>query len=112
MRLAAMTLLGVPAALLLLMGFGEMLGGELTGIQHIPEAALLLALVWLAWRYPWPAGAILVGGTLLLFTLWLMMVTTRGQDETPLWAWLLTGLVVFAPPLAAGVLLLLSSRWR
>jgi len=112
MRLTALTLLGVPAALLLLMAFGEMAGGDVTGVQHIPEAALLLALAWLAWRYPWPAGTILVAGTVLLFAAWLVMVMTRGQDETPLWAWTLTGLVVFVPPLAAGVLLLLSSRWR
>ena len=110
MRLAALTLLGVPAGLLVLLGLGEMMGGNISGIQHVPEAALLLALLWLAWRYPWPAGTILVAGTALLFTLWLLMVTTRGHDQTPLWAWLLTGLVVFVPPLAAGVLLLLSSR--
>ncbi|MCC7365488.1 MAG: hypothetical protein IT303_14075 [Dehalococcoidia bacterium] len=110
MRLVALTLIGVPAALLLLMGFGEMLGGDISGVQHIPEAALLLALMWAAWKFPWRAGEILVAGSVLLFAAWIVLVVTQGNANTPAWAWVATGIVVFAPPFAAGVLLLLGSR--
>ncbi len=110
MRLAAMTLLGVPAGLLLLMGFGEMLGGNITGIQHVPEAALLLVLMWLAWKHAWGAGMVLIAGSVVLFWAWILLVTTSGNTNTSTWVWAVTGLILFVPPLAAGVLLMLSSR--
>lgn len=110
MRLAAMTLLGVPVGLLLLMGFGEMGGGDISGIQHIPEAAVLLALMWAAWRFPWRAGEVLIAGSMLLFGAWLLLVVSQGNGNNPAWAWTVAGLILFVPPLAAGVLLMLSTR--
>jgi hypothetical protein len=113
LKLAASALLALPAAVLLLFGIGEMAAGDISGVQHLPEAAALLLLLVAGWRYPRRAGLTLLGVGALLFALWLIFVLADG-DPSPegfaILAWVAAGLILFAPPIVAGWLLLKASR--
>jgi hypothetical protein len=111
LKLVAIVLIGVPAAVLLLFAVAEMAGGDVSGVQHIPEALLLFALAAAAWRYPRPAGlGLLVGGAVLL-VIWLTWVVASGRAD---WAdapgWFVSAAILFGLPLTAGWLLLRASR--
>lgn len=110
LRLAAIALLAVPAVPLLLLAVGEMLGGDVSGVQHLPEAAVLLGLMAAAWWRARATGFVLIGGAALLFAAWLWWVIFVRQDEgdaSPL-LWIAVAAVLFLPPVAAGWLLLQS----
>ncbi len=111
MKLVASVLLAVPAGVLLLFAVGEMASGEISGVQHIPEALLLVVLAAAAWRYPrWTGIALLTIGTLLLAT-WLVWIFAGGHvDRGSIAMWFVAALVLFGPPLAAGWLLLRATR--
>ncbi len=111
-KLIALALLAVPAGVLLLLAFGEMFGGDVTGVQHIPEAALPVALMAAAWRYPRKVGVVLLAIGSLLLAAWISWVLTQ-REPAPRGAdilmWVAAALVLFVPPLVAGWLLLRSS---
>ncbi|MGD9932308.1 MAG: hypothetical protein AB7T37_01205 [Dehalococcoidia bacterium] len=112
LRLIAMALLAVPAGILLALGVGELVGGDISGVQHLPEAAILVGLMALAWWRSRTAGRVLVVAAPLLYLLWFVwMAFVRNDegDESPL-MWAATGAMLFLPPLVAGGLLLRSSR--
>jgi hypothetical protein len=112
LRLTASALIALPAVVLLIFAIGEMAGGDVSGAQHIPESALLLVLLVAAWRYPRPAGAILVGAGVFLAGVWIVLVVSR-EEGTPggadLIGWTIAGLLLFVPPVLAGWLLLRSA---
>jgi cytochrome bd-type quinol oxidase subunit 1 len=114
-KLIALALLAVPAVGLLLFTFGEMFGGNITGVQHIPEAALLFLIMAAAWRYPREVGAVLLSIGSLLLAVWLFWVLTQREPaprEADILMWVAATLILFAPPLVAGSLLLRSSHAR
>jgi len=88
-----------------------MASGEISGVQHIPEALLLLLLAVAAWRYPrWTGIALLTLGPLLL-GVWLVWIFAGGHtDRGNIAMWFAAALILFGPPLAAGWLLLRASR--
>ena len=112
LRIAALGLIAVPAAVLLLFAFGEMFGGDITGAQHIPEAAVLLVMLVAGWRRPRPTGVVLIVAASLLFVAWFGWVLLLRDDEggTPASMWIATALLLFLPPLLAGWMLLRSSQ--
>ena len=112
-KLAAMALLALPAVGLLLVAIGEMAGGDITGIQHVPEAVVLVGLMALAWRYPRVAGVALLTIATVLFLLWVTALVAGGvfhPSPTPWWGWVMFAVVLFGFPVLAGWLLLRSSR--
>jgi len=112
LRLAAIALLAVPAGVLLLFAFGEMIGGDPTGVQHIPEAAVLILLIAVAWRHARVTGIILLASGTLLFAVWLVWAVYLREpqaNESPLLMLVLAAIVLFLPPLVAGWLLLRAS---
>lgn len=111
LRLAALALLSVPAVVLLLFAFGEMLDGDLSGAQHLPEAGVLLVLMAAAWWRPRLAGIVLVGGAVLLFVAWAAWVVFVREDEGNGSAlmWVAAAVILFLPPFVAGWLLLRAS---
>lgn len=114
-KLLALALLAVPAVVLLLFAFGEMFGGDISGVQHIPEAVLLLLLAAAAWRYPREVGVALLAIGSLLLAAWLFFVFTQREPTShgsEFLMWVVAALMLFAPPLVAGWLLLRSSRAR
>lgn len=119
LRLLASALLAVPLGVLLLFGLGEMAEGDLSGVQHLVEAAPLLVLLVAGWRFPRAAGvALLVLGPGLL-AVWVLLIAT-GTFRPPVAGtaplamkallWLAVPLTLFAPPTLAGWLLVRSSK--
>lgn len=91
--------LAVPAALLLVFAVAEMVGGDPSGVQHVPEVALILAIAAAAWRWPYSVGMVLMlGGAVLalVFVLWLHPagITLLGIAVMEL--------LLFIPAIAAG----------
>ncbi len=110
-KLAASVLLGVPFTVLLVFAVGEMVGGELSGAQHLVQAAPLLLLLVAAWRYPRMVGLLLLGLGALLFGIWLIFFASEADPHgIEILGWVVSGLLLFIPPLAAGWLLLRVRR--
>jgi hypothetical protein len=112
-KLGASLLIGVPAVVLLVFALAEMLGGDRSGAQHLPESAALLALLGLGWRYPRVAGWLLVGVGSLLLVAWVGLIVldeAREIETAELPLWVGTALVLFGAPLVAGFLLLKAAR--
>jgi hypothetical protein len=112
-KLGASVLIAIPAAALLFFGLAEMLGGELSGVQHLPESAALLALLGLGWRYPRVTGWLLIATGSLLLVAWLGLIVldeSREIDAADLPLWAATALVLFGAPLVAGYLMLKAAR--
>ena len=59
-KIAALLLTGLGLGFFLLFAVGELVGGEISGVQHLPPAALLGALLWLGWKRPRTAGIIML----------------------------------------------------
>ena len=113
LKLAASALLAVPTAVLLLFAVGEMADSDLSGAQHLVQAAPLLLLLIAAWRYPRAAGIALLGLGALLFAVWLVFVLTErspAPQGISILMWAGAGLILFVPPLVAGWLLLKAGR--
>jgi len=113
LKLAASVIVAVPAAALLVFAIAEMVGGEPSGSQHIPEAAPLLLLLAAGWRFPRAAGIVLLCLGPILLAAWLVLVLTRGEPAfrgLAILTWLAAGMIFFVPPVVAGWLLLKASR--
>jgi hypothetical protein len=107
-RLAASALLCVPAALLSLLGIGEMAGGDVSGLQHFVEAVPLILLLAAGWFWPHQTGIVLLCiGTLALLA-WLVFLMTVSERASPI-AWAVVGVSLFLPPFLAGTLFLRGS---
>lgn len=100
LKLVASVLLAIPSTALLVLAAGEMLGGDVSGSQHLVQALPLLVLLVLGWRLPRIAGNVLLVVGALLLAAWAVWVLTGDQPEI-----LPFGLVLFAPALIAGWLL-------
>ncbi len=112
LKLGASVLLAAPAALLLVLGVAEMVGGDLTGSQHLVQAAPLLALLGVGWRYPRAAGFVLCGLGALFFVSWLVLIVISREPGGEIIAWIGAGFFLFVPPVVAGWLMLKASHPR
>jgi hypothetical protein len=105
MKLAGLVIAGLGSLFFLTMGIGEMAGGDLSGFQHLPPAALLGGLVYLGWRHPYPVGIVLL---IISFALASLYAFT-GSDE-PVGMRFSWAVQVALPPLVAGALLIEAAR--
>lgn len=55
----ALALLGLFALFMVVLGVGEMAGGDPSGVAHLVPAAAVLVVMLLAWRQPFEVGATL-----------------------------------------------------
>lgn len=99
MKKAALVLLALGVAFYGTFTVGELAGGDVTGLQHLPPALILAALFWFAWRRPHAAGVLLLGISVPLGIAYVVVLLTHSLPPT--WA-----LVVVLPPVLAGLLLL------
>jgi hypothetical protein len=106
----AMALLAVPVTCLLFLGGAEMAGGDVTGVQHFVQAAPLVAASVLAWRFPRWVGIGLVGIGGVLFVAWAILVAVSERSESSLLVWVVAALVLFVPPIIAGLLLVKATE--
>ena len=82
---------------------GETAGGDLSGIQHLPPAAILGALLWVGWRHPLAAGTVLLALAVPLGVAYIVVLVSRSLPPT--WA-----LIVVLPPVVTGWLLVRAGR--
>jgi hypothetical protein len=99
-------LLAIPILVLAAFAVGEVAGGDISGLQHVPELALLVLLGWLAWRRPLWGGAALIALSLICAGLYIFFFASG----FPLQTVVVTVALLFAPPLAAGALFVAASR--
>ena len=102
-KIAALALLGLGAAFCLSFAVGELAGGDISGVQHVPPAAVLGALMYVGWKRPRTAGMILLALAVPLGAAYVALLIARDLPLT--WA-----LLVALPPVATGVLLLRAGR--
>jgi hypothetical protein len=102
-KLAALVLLAFGVVFYLTFAVGEMAAGDVSGVQHLPPAIILAALLWLAWRRTYAAGIALLVLSVPLAIAYVVVLVVR---DLPLpWA-----LWVALPPVATGLLLLRAGR--
>lgn len=99
----ALLLLVLGVAFYLMFAVGEMAGGDITGVQHLPPAAILAVLLWVAWRRPLAAGTVLLVLAVPLAAAYIALLVVRHLPLT--WA-----LVVALPPVVTGLLLVRAGR--
>lgn len=56
LKIAATALMTLAAAFFMFMGVGEMLGGDLSGMIHLPPVALIALMMWFGWKKPLAGG--------------------------------------------------------
>lgn len=76
---AALAALGLGVAFWLMMGLGEMIGGDFSGVAHLPAALVAGLLMGLAWRRPWETGLALLALGLTL-GVYFFVVSNGFQD--------------------------------
>lgn len=56
LKIAATALMALAAAFFMFMVVGEMLGGDLSGMIHLPPVALIVLMMWFGWKKPLTGG--------------------------------------------------------
>lgn len=102
-KIAALVLLGLGVVFYLMFTVGEIAGGDVSGIQHLPPALALVGLLWLAWKRPRGAGIVLLVLAVPLGIAYLVVLVVR--DLPLVWA-----VQIALPPVVAGLLLLRAGR--
>jgi hypothetical protein len=65
LKFVAMLPLGFMVLVLLTFGIGEAVGGDLSGLMHLVEVAVVGVIIWLAWKHPLWGGLLLMAGAIL-----------------------------------------------
>jgi hypothetical protein len=105
-KIAALLLVGLGVGFFLLFALAEMAGGDVAGIQHLPPAAILAALLWLGWKRPRAAGIVLLAIAVPLGVLFIVSAAVEGVRPGELWVALSIPLV----PVLTGLLFLRAAR--
>jgi hypothetical protein len=105
-KIAALMLLGLGVGVFLVFAVAELAGGDVAGIQHLPPAAVLGALLWLGWKRPRTAGIVLLAFAVPLGVAFVVGVAVEGVRPGELWVALLIPLV----PVLTGLLFLWAGR--
>ena len=107
LQLVASALLVVPIVLLMILAVGEMVGGDVSGAQHVVMAIPLILLLAGAWRYPRATAIVLVFFGLVMLLMWSLAAATTDIRHDEIWVFILMILLISGTPLAAAWLL-----WR
>lgn len=104
LKITGLITLIIPIVFLLLFLFGEIIGGDISGLVHLFQVLPLLIIVFIAWKWPRVGGSILVYLGLVLGLIYAL--TAHFSVQTII----LVELILFLPPVIAGIFFLLSSR--
>jgi hypothetical protein len=99
---AGLLVLGLHTAFYLVFAIGESVGGDLSGLSHLVPAAVLILLMFLAYRRPAESGWVLLAMGLVSMILYSGIGRGGFQFQT--------FLLAAAPSLLAG-LLFLAAAW-
>lgn len=106
-KIAALMLVGLGIAFFLIFAVGELAGGDVSGVQHLPPAALLGALLWLGWTRPRVAGIVVLLLLAAPLTVGFVLgMATEDARSGEMWFALLIPLV----PIVTGGLFLWAGR--
>jgi hypothetical protein len=105
LKAAATAVTAPPIAILLLFTFGEVIGGDISGVQHLAQLLPLAIVLAAAWRFPRVGGAALVALSLVLGVVY--PFAFAGADLGTI---ILVELLLFVPPMLAGLLFLVAAR--
>lgn len=98
LKIAALIFPGLTIAVLLLFALGETIGGDWSGLGHLIQVIPIGLLMWLGWKRPLWGGVFLL--LLSLFAGYAFRDALRGSE------WLAPFLIIIAPLLLSGFLLL------
>ena len=76
LKIAALALMALVALFFSVMGIGEMLGGDLSGVFHLPPVALIALMMWFGWKKPLSGGATMFGLGIVV-SIFFFVVTTQ-----------------------------------
>lgn len=107
-KIAALMLLGLGVGFFLMFAAAELAGGDIAGIQHLPPAAVLGALLGLGWKRPRTAGIVLLALAVPLGVAYVVGAAVEGVRPGELWVALSIPLV----PVLTGWILLRAGRDR
>jgi hypothetical protein len=93
---------GLSLLILAAFAFGETASGDWSGLGHLVQAVPIVLLMWLGWKRP------LWGGILLLLLGFFTAITFSDALRGP--EWLAPFLILVAPLLLSGLLLLWAAR--
>jgi hypothetical protein len=105
LKVIGLALLVVPLGFLAMFMVGETVGGDVSGLSHGLQALPLLVLAAVAWRWPLPAGAVLVVVGLAIMVVYAILVGSRFDIGT-----IAIVEAIFAVPVVSGALLMLAGR--
>src|SRR6266545_1004798 len=77
LRIIGMGLMSLYAIFFLVMGVGEMIGGDASGSSHLLPAAIIAGMTAVAWKRPTIAGALLLGIGLIAAIYFFAIFTTN-----------------------------------
>lgn len=105
LKIAALVPPAFMVLVLLAFGIGESLGGDLSGLMHLAQAAPVLLVIWLGWKRPlWGGILLLLGAAFKALTFWRQF---PGADSP---AMISPSVIMILPLALSGVLLLVSAR--
>jgi len=102
LKIVALIFPGLATAVLLLFAFGETIGGDWSGLGHLIQVIPIVLLMWLGWKRP------LWGGIFLLLLGFIASHSFSDALRGP--EWLAPFLILIAPLLLSGFLLLVAAR--
>ena len=105
----------IPITFLLLFTVAETIGGDISGLGHLIQAAPLIMLAIFAWKKPELAGKILVVIAVLLAISSLahaVIVRVMGMEGMGIGPLISGVLLFFVPAIISGLLLIASARNR
>jgi hypothetical protein len=109
LKIVALIPPGFTLLVLLFFGFGEMIGGDFSGIGHLFPAVLLILLMWVGWKFPqWVGIGFIAVAVLFTISLAVNVVSAPGFENKVMNIFPL--LVISLPLLASGALLLTAYR--
>lgn len=104
-KILAEALLVIPIGLLLFLGFGEIFGGDIYGVQHFVQLLPLLVLAVFAWFHPQKMGMFIFLIGIIAFVAYLIM-----SGQFSLWVRIINGFLLFGTPILSGALFVKSSK--
>ena len=102
LKLLALLPIAFLGLVFLLFGLGEALGGDLSGLMHLVELAILLAAIWLCWKRPLWGGIFLLA--VALFRLIALVPELFLRPPGSIWSPSLF-LLILIPAISGGLFL-------
>lgn len=93
----ALFFLAIPLFFFVLFTVGEIVGGDMGGLVHLTQLLPLALTTYLAWKRPFIGGFLLVVIGTMLATFYVL------DTKFPLQTVAFTELIIFIPPIIAGI---------